>query len=400
MKLVWKLLRQHISIPQFTGFFIANLVGMVIIMLGIQFYNDTQAVYYGEDSFMRNDYLIVNKMVSTISGLTNNSSGTFSEEEIDEFKAQPFTEKVGWFTASTFKVRASFNIDQFASFSTEMFFESVPDEFVDITTESWTFSEDDENIPIILPRNYLDLYNFGYAQSQQLPQLSGGLLGAMQLGIQITGNGNTRSFNGNIAGFSNRLNTILVPQAFIEWANSHFGTGEEKGASRLIVEVNNPADDNITSYLQDNGYETDQSKLDASKTTYLLKIIVGVVMTIGLIISLLAFYILMLSVFLLVEKNIVKLENLLLIGYSPKRVALPYQILTFTLNIAVLVIATIILIIVRGQYIGLLENFFPTLQAPPITMAIAVGLGLMLLVSLFSAIAIHSKIMSIWKRKH
>lgn len=400
MKLVWKLLRQHISIPQFTGFFIANLVGMVIIMLGIQFYNDTQAVYYGEDSFMRNDYLIVNKTVSTISGLTNSSAGTFSADEINDFKDQPFTEKVGWFTASTFKVRASFNIDQFASFSTEMFFESVPDEFVDITTESWTFKEDDEDIPIILPRNYLDLYNFGYAQSQQLPQLSEGLLGAMQLGIQITGNGNTRSFKGNIAGFSNRLNTILVPQDFMVWANSQFGTGEEKGASRLIIEVNNPADDNITSYLQDNGYETDQSKLDASKTTYLLKIIVGVVMTIGLIISLLAFYILMLSVFLLVEKNIVKLENLLLIGYSPKRVALPYQILTFALNIAVLIIATIILIIVRGQYIELFENFFPTMQVPPMTIAIAVGLGLMLVVSLFNAIAIHSKIMSIWKRKH
>ena len=31
MSLIWKLLRQHISIPQFAGFFLANLVGMVII---------------------------------------------------------------------------------------------------------------------------------------------------------------------------------------------------------------------------------------------------------------------------------------------------------------------------------------------------------------------------------
>ena len=36
--LVWKLLRQHISIPQLAGFFFANLVGMSIVLLGYQFY--------------------------------------------------------------------------------------------------------------------------------------------------------------------------------------------------------------------------------------------------------------------------------------------------------------------------------------------------------------------------
>ena len=55
MKLVWKLLRQHISVPQFAGFFFANLVGMVIILLGVQFYNATQAIYQSEDSFMKDD---------------------------------------------------------------------------------------------------------------------------------------------------------------------------------------------------------------------------------------------------------------------------------------------------------------------------------------------------------
>ena len=42
---------------------------------------------------------------------------------------------------------------------------------------------------------------------------------------------------------------------------------------------------------------TDESKLDASKTTFILRIIVGIVMAIGLIISVLAFYILMLSIY-------------------------------------------------------------------------------------------------------
>ena len=71
MNLVWKLLRQHISIPQFIGFFFANLFGMLIVLLGYQFYHDVSPVFTAEDSFMKADYLIVSKkigMANTISG--------------------------------------------------------------------------------------------------------------------------------------------------------------------------------------------------------------------------------------------------------------------------------------------------------------------------------------------
>ena len=59
MSLVWKLLRQHISIPQFVGFFFANLFGMFIVMLGVQFYRDVMPVFTAQDSFLSSDYLIV-----------------------------------------------------------------------------------------------------------------------------------------------------------------------------------------------------------------------------------------------------------------------------------------------------------------------------------------------------
>lgn len=399
MNLVWKLLRQHISIPQFAGFFLANLVGMLIIMLGVQFYNDTQAIYNGEDSFMRNDYFIINKTIGTISGITGKSE-TFTEDEINELKSQPFVKKMGWFTSSAFQVRASFNIEDFSSFSTEMFFESVPDEFVDVMSEKWFFEEDNTDIPIILPRNYLDLYNFGYAQSQNLPQLSEGLFGAISLDITISGNGETGKFHGNIVGFSSRLNTILVPEQFMKWANDKYGSTDVSSTiSRIIMEVDNPADENITQYLQDNNYETDQSKLDASKTTFLLKMIVGIVTSVGLVICILAFYILMLSVLLLVEKNNTKLENLLVIGYSPAKVAMPYQLLTIGLNITVLILSSILLIIIRNEYINLFENFFPNIDIPSLWQSLVAGTILLVIVSILNIIAIRTKIMSIWKKK-
>lgn len=398
MKLVWKLLRQHISIPQFAGFFFANLVGMVIILLGIQFYNDTQAIYDGEDSFMKADYLIVNKKIGAMGAITGKTNG-FTKNEIEDFEDQKFVERLGAFTPSSFDVSASFDMDASMSFATEMFFESVPDDFVDVDKDKWTWNNGDREIPIMLPKNYLDLYNFGYAQSRNMPKLSEGILGAVKLTIRIRGNGKQEQYSGKIVGFSSRLNTILIPEKFMVWANKEFAPDAKKEPTRLILEVNNPTDDRIAQYLQDNNIETDQDKLDASKTTFMLRIIVGIVMGVGLVISILSFYILMLSVYLLVQKNSTKLENLLLIGYSPAKVSFPYQALTVGLNILVLILAFGILFLVRTIYLGMFENFFPDMIAPSILPALIVGVILLVVVSIFNVIAVRNKVMSIWNRK-
>lgn len=396
--MIWKLLRQHISIPQFAGFFLANLVGMTIILLGIQFYTDTQAVYEGEDSFMKADYLIVNKKVSTLTTITGKSSA-FSLPELQSMESQEFVERMGVFTSSAFDVTAAFELDATTSMSTDMFFESVPDDFVDVQTEDWQFVQGSKELPIILPRNYLDLYNFGYAQSRNMPKLSEGILGAISVNIRIRGNGRSDYYTGRIVGFSNRLNTILVPQAFMTWANQYYANSKGVAPTRLILEVNNPTDEHITQYLQDNNYETDQDKLDASKTTFMLRMIVAVVMAIGLVISILALYVLMLSVYLLVEKNNTKLENLLLIGYSPRRVSMPYQMLTVGLNVLVFVIALIIVIIIRNIYLGMLTNFFPQFEAPSMILTIIIGVGILLIVSAINVVAVYMKVKSIWNRK-
>lgn len=398
MNLVWKLLRQHISIPQFVGFFFANLVGVAIILLGVQFYNDYKALD-SEDSFMKADYLIVNKKIGALSGLTGAQS-TFSQTDIDNLAAEDFVERMGAFTPSSFNVRARFNVEGFVSFSTEMFFESVPDDFVDVESDAWHYREGSSDIPIILPKNYLDLYNFGYAQGKGLPKLSEGILGAMKLQIQIEGNGGHGDFDGRIVGFSSRLNTILVPEQFMQWANQQYANGDEaKEPTRLIVEVNNPTDERITSYLQAHDYETDEDKLDASKTTYILRIIVSIVMAVGIVISILSIYILMLSVFLLVQKNSTKLENLLLIGYSPTKVSFPYQALTVGLNALVLLLAVAVMLVVRSIYLEMFQNFFPDLEVPGILPALCVGVLLLVMVSIFNIIAVYGKVMSIWKRK-
>ncbi len=398
MRLVWKLLRQHISVPQFAGFFFANLVGMLIVLLGFQFYHDVLPVFTAKDSFLKADYLILSKRVGTADVFTGRGH-EFSGSEIDDLSAQPFVTDVGKFTSTNYRVDASLSVNGIPLMKTDFFFESVPDDFVDVSSSEWEYKPGDKRVPIILPRSYINMYNFGFAQTRSLPKISEGLLGMIDLGVLIRGNGQEERFHGKVIGFSNRLNTILVPQSFMDWSNARFAPGEPTKSTRLIVQVGNPADERVTTYLEKKGYEVESDKLAAEKTTYFLRMVVSLVMIVGLVISVLSFYILMLSVYLLVQKNASKLENLLLIGYSPARVAMPYQVLTIALNVAVLFMAWALLSVARGYYMDILTTLFPQMESGGLWPSIVAGLILFLAVSVLNVIVVRRKVMRVWHRK-
>ena len=394
MNLVWKLLRQHVSVAQFIGFFFANLCGMLIVLLGFQFYRDVLPVFTQSDSFMGAEYVIVSKKITagnTLSGRDN----SFASSDVQDMEEQPFADKVGKFTSTEYKVAARMGINGTPVLSSELFFESVPDGFVDVSLDKWQWKEGDNIVPIILPRTYIAMYNFGFAHNHSLPKISDGLVGMIDFKIFIHGNGRQDEYKGKVIGFSSRLNSILVPQAFMEWSNATYAPGQKSDPTRLIVEVANPADERIAKYIDENGLDTENNNLDAEKTTYFLKMVVTLVMAIGLVISVLSFYILMLSIYLLVQKNASKLENLLLIGYGPSLVAMPYQLLTIGLNLLVLVIAWVVLAVLRGYYMEVVETLFPDIDEGSMMPSIAVGLALFALISVINVIAVRRKVMSL-----
>ena len=396
MKLVWKLLRQHISWPQFVGFFFANLFGMTIVLLGYQLYCDILPIFTANDSFLKADYLVVSKKIGMANALGQQHSG-FSKDEIADLQAQPFVKGVGQFTSTAYKAEATMGVSGMKILNSELFFESVPDPFVDVSLDNWHYTQGDSLVPVILPRSYIAMYNFGFAQNHSLPKINEGLVGMIDLHIQVQGKGGQGYFKGKVIGFSSKLNTILVPQSFMVWSNNHFSPDSELPPSRLILDVTNPADQRIGTYLEEHNYELEDNNLDAEKTTYFLKLMVTLVMGVGVVISALSFYVLLLSIYLLVQKNTTKLQNLLLIGYSPSRVALPYQMLTLVLNFAVLVASFSLLLIIRGYYIDIVETLFPDLPSTGVAATLGIGLALFLFVTGINFAILWRKIISIWR---
>lgn len=347
---------------------------------------------------MKSDYIIVSKKVG-VAGTLSGRSNVFTDGEIEDLASRKFAGEMGKFTSAEYRVDAKMGIGGQPILSSEIFFESVPDNFVDVPLTDWKYEQGSNVVPVILPRTYINMYNFGFAQTHSLPKISEGLVGLIDFRIFIHGNGRYDEFKGRVIGFSSRLNTILVPQSFMDWSNSVYAPDGKSAPTRLIVEVSNPADENIAKYLDDNGFEVEDDNLQNEKTTYFLRMMVMVVMLVGAVISVLSFYILMLSIYLLVQKNTSKLENLLLIGYSPFRVALPYGLLTISLNAIVLIVAITAVALLRGYYMEVVETLFPQGDYGSMLPSVTLGLVLFIIVSVANLVAIHRKMMRIWWRK-
>ena len=390
MRLLWKLLRCHLSMAQTVEFTLAGLVGMAIVLTALQAYRDVLPVFDRPDSFMRGDYLVLSKQVGALQAIGLGSSD-FTAEELADLRAQPFVREAGAFTPADYRIKGTVGMGG-VELSTYLFFESVPDRFLDVGAENWDYKAGDRDIPIIIPRNYLNLYNYGFARSQGLPQISEGIFRRVSLGIEIAGNGHREQFRGRIVGLSNRLNTILVPDAFIRWSNGRFGSGAAKQPARIIVETDRPVDAAVTDYLARKGYEAEGDRRDDGRAARFLRIAAGGVAGVGLVFSAMSFYILMLSIFLLLQKNSGKMENLLLLGYAPSRVARPYQLLTLGLNLGVLCVALLAVWLVRLCYLPSLAALQEDYRPVGLGFTVLCGVALALLLSLFNGAAIRRKI--------
>ena len=389
-RLLLRLLRRHISPLQLLGFSLANFVGVAIILLGIQFYQDARSSLEAKDKFMKGDYIILSKRVGGLA-LFASEDNTFSDLEIKELEEQSFVKKVGRFTPSKFQVSAGLGVG--SGVYTYMFFESVPDDFIDVSSDEWQYRDGDTSVPIIIPRNYLGLYNSAFAQSQGLPLLSEATMSKIPLTIEAIGQHETLQLRGRIVGFSNRLNTLLVPHSFLSSMNARLAPNEMVRPTRLIVEVTSVSDAEIPVYLKANGYESEGERLASGESMYLL--VAAIVLSVGLLISVLSVYLLMLSIYLLLQKNTKQLESLLLLGYTRQELVRPYLALTFLLNALVIIVSLVAVIEVRGYYLRLAERLLSDEIGGTMRYTYLAAAALLCVTTLLNGLAIRRKIYSL-----
>lgn len=395
MSLISKLLRKNTSLARIAGFVLSNFIGLAIISGGVQFYEDARSLWTSDDSFVKSDFLVINKKV-TASNLWGDSGTGFTDSEIADIRRQPWVRKVGGFTSTDYSVKAS--VDQGGrGLSTMLFFESVPDDFVDAGKDEWNFREGDAVVPVVISKDYLALYNFGFASSAGLPQISENIMSSVPLTLVLTSEdgSRTRRMQGRIVGYSSRLNTILVPESFMRWSNSVLGRGGGDGSpSRLIIDVSSPGDVAIKEYLESHDLETAGDK-SGSSASFLLKIVTGIVLGVGGVITLLSFFILLLSMSLLMEKNRDKLHSLLMLGFPLSSVASPYVRIVVTASLFAGVLAAGGVCLLRSAYIGDLTGLGA--GSGNVLPGLVTAMALTAVIIIFNVFAVKRKVKDSWR---
>lgn len=381
MRLLFRLLRKNVNFWQLAGFAVANLVGAVIVLFGIQAFKDAGKVLESQDSVLSGNLIVLSKPVSsvtTLAGALGAGPRGFSPAEIDELSSVDGVSAVGTFRTAQFPVYGGISYGGF-EMSTEMFVESVSDEFLDVDPAMWSASVDGSVLPIVIPRTYLNFYNYGFAAARGTPQLGEDLFAMVPLDFVIRGREGRRSYTGRIVGLSDKMNTILVPDDFLEEANRRFAVEGPKKPTRVLVEAGSEASKELMEYIDNKGYVVDGGSEESVRLLAIVRTIISIVVALGLLVSSLAFFLLLISILLLIEKNRYKNDTLHQLGYPDKMIALPYQTMAVAVDVVVWILASVVTIQVYPVLATLMQTISPGFEPS--------GSGLILVSSLLLCLA-------------
>ncbi|BFG71385.1 hypothetical protein KACHI17_22660 [Sediminibacterium sp. KACHI17] len=368
--LLKKLIRTATGRTRYAMSIIGLSVALLLILAAVQIqvnYNELLQGKQNRDSVA--NFLVVNKILTD----QNIGKAVLSEEEINDIKAQPFTEAIGVLQTSRFKASIQSSSDVFP-FYTDIAFESVPDAFLDINPKEWNWNENSGYVPIIVPGMFLDIYNFQFSFSQGLPQLTREVVKMIFFNINVYGaDGTTRVFKGKVVGFSDRVSSLLIPQSFMNHANQLYGKNIGSAPSRIIIRTKDPGHPELISYLKQKQLTTDQDKTRFSKYRQIVEMVVNITGVTGLLMFLFAMLIFTLFIQLTISSCKEEIKLLLTLGASPSQLRSFLIRQFFPSNIWIVLCSLLIISLVQYGFALFLQqqSAFISYFISPITMGIS-----------------------------
>ena len=288
-------------------------VGVMLLLCCVQMYiNINQLLKEKNPSKNGYDFISVTK---TITNENMGKDNRFSQADIEDFKKQSFIADAAPLLSNEFRAKAS--AGDIIPFSTDLFLESIQDNFIDTLPPSFTWQLGQQDIPVIFSADFLEMYNV-FAPAQGLPQLSESSIGAVNLIIECSAlDGTIMKFRGHIVAISDRLNTVLVPQNFLLWANKRFGTQEPQPAARVYIKTTDANSAELQSYLQQKNYHVNKDKTKFGRIKSTLQAIVAGLGGLAVLVVLLSILLFSFYLQLMISRSKDNLQLLLTLGYSP-----------------------------------------------------------------------------------
>ncbi|MDQ6756773.1 MAG: hypothetical protein M3004_07540 [Bacteroidota bacterium] len=287
-------------------------IGMVLLLSSMQmFININNILQQNNPRKTGFDFISITKIITNENMGKNN---TFKDVELNEIKQQPEVQDAAPLISNQFRVKAS--AGTIIPFSTDLFLESIDDQFIDTVPPSFKWQPGQMDVPIIFSSDFLELYNV-FAPSQDLPQLSDKTISSVNIILECYGTNGIQTFRGSIVALTDRINSILVPQTFMNWSNQNFGGVSKVNPSRIYIKTKDANNPQLINFLDQKNYHLNKDKTKFGRVKKVLQNIVSALGIFGILVILLALMLFSFYLQLMIARSKDNLQLLLTLGYSP-----------------------------------------------------------------------------------
>ena len=290
-------------------------MGITFLITSIHYIIKVNEFGKGTDVFGPNT-IIVQKKVTNSSSL-NLSKTDFSAQELVKIKKEPFIVEVQPVISNNFDVSFETSDPLVPYFRTDVFIQTVDQRFLDVKTDQWHWSEGDEFVPMIMPREFLVMLNT-FMSASGIPQISDDLAKQVKFKFKIWNGAGMERVNARIIGFTNEVSSLLVPASFMKFGNDKYSDGTEQKITQIIISGKESEFGLVEDLLNKRGLESKNAQMIVGRLKSVVGTLFVVVLGISIIAVLASGLVLLQYMQLLMSKNAYEVRTLLRIGYSPK----------------------------------------------------------------------------------
>lgn len=321
-------------------------IGVVLLLGSMQMFININSLLK-ENNPKKNGF----DFISITKQITNENMGkdnTFKEDELNEIRNQPGVTDAAPLLSNQYRVKAS--AGQIIPFSTDLFLESIDDNFIDTVPPSFTWQQGQTDVPIIFSSDFLELYNV-FAPSQDLPQLSAKTITSVNIILEVYGPGGVQRFKANIVALTDRINSVLVPKHFMEWSNQTFGGVSKVNAARIFIKTKDANNPQLLSYFDNKNYHLNKDKTKFGRIKKVLQSIVSALGIFGILVIVLALMLFSFYLQLMIARSRENLQLLLTLGYSPGWLSKTVARTWIPVYVAVVIVAVVATTVMQYAFV-------------------------------------------------
>lgn len=316
-----------------------TMLGISFVLLAVHYYVEINNIAQGEEVLADNTVLIKRK-ISKFAAL-NLGSSTFTQVDVDSLEAHHFISAVEPVVNNDYEASIKMDEKGLPYFRTNIFVQSVGDQFLDVKDVSWKWNEGDSLVPLIMPKEFHIMLN-QYSASMGAPQISEELAKQLEFSFEIKKGAKKELFKCKIIGFTQKLSAIMVPENFMEYTNERYGSDKEPEYSMLMVALDDGAYGKFERVSEKNRLEIKQGDTLLNKTKSFLRMMIMVCLISGILTITMSVLVFIIYSELVISKSAYEIRTLLRIGYKHSFLIKKY-VGYFTITIAVLSLLAIAL---------------------------------------------------------